>query len=306
MSVVFFGTPRFAVPSLEYLLGQGEDVRAVVTRPDKRRARGRAPEPSPVKEAALRRGIEVLEPRSMRDEGFLSALSGIAPEFSVIVAYGRILTKEIIDAPAKGTINLHASLLPRYRGASPIAWAVINGEKETGLCTMVVSEGLDEGDVLLTERFPIGEEDTTETLSERLSLAGGPLLARTLRGLREGTLTGTPQQGEPSYAPLLKKEDGRVDWSKPAGRIYNFVRGMRPWPGAFCFVGSERTKLLRVRAVEGRGEPGIVAEATGDSLKVGAGTGLVEVLELQPEGGRPMPAKDWLQGRRLAEGMRIS
>jgi len=306
MSVVFFGTPRFAVPSLEYLISQGEDVRAVVTRPDKRRVRGRAPEPSPVKDIALKHRIEVFEPRSMRDEGFLSALRGIRPEFSVIVAYGRILTKEIIDIPARGTINLHASLLPRYRGASPIAWAVINGEKETGLCTMVVSEGLDEGDVLLAERFPIGEEDTTETLSERLSLAGGPLLARTLREIREGKLKGTPQQGEPSYAPLLKKEDGRIDWSKPAREIYNFVRGMRPWPGAFCFIKGERVKLLRVLAVEGRGEPGRVAEATRHSLKVGAGTGLVEVLELQPEGGRPMPARDWLQGRRLAEGMRVS
>lgn len=306
MSVVFFGTPRFAAPSLEYLLAEGEDVRAVVTRPDERRGRGRKPEPSPVKDAALKHRIDVLEPRSMKDEGFLSALRGIQPEFSVIVAYGRILTREILDIPAKGTINLHASLLPRYRGASPIAWAIINGEKETGLSTMVVSEGLDEGDVLLTERFPIGEEDTTETLSERLSVAGGPLLAKTLRGLRKGTLRGTPQQGEPSYAPLLKKEDGRVDWSKSAGEIYNFVRGMRPWPGAFCFVEGERTKLLRVRAVEGRGEAGRVAEATRHSLKVGSGRGLLEVLELQPEGGRPMTARDWLQGRRLAEGMRVS
>jgi methionyl-tRNA formyltransferase len=272
MSVVFFGTPRFSVPSLVSLVDAGEDVRAVVTRPDRRRGRGGRPEPSAV------------------------------PEFFVVVAFGKILPPEVLGIPEKGTINLHASLLPKYRGASPIAWAIVSGERETGLCTMMMNEGLDEGDVLLVERFDIKEDDTTESLSHRLSLAGGPLMLRTLRGLRDGALRGAPQQGEPSYAPVLKKEDGRIDWSRPALEIYNFVRGMHPWPGAFSYINGERTRLMRVRPLEGGGRPGVVRDVLRDSFTVGAGEGLVEVLEIQPQGKRPMRAGEYLKGRRLRGG----
>lgn len=305
MSIVFFGTPQFSVPSFEALIESGEEVAAVVTRPDKRRGRGGRISPSPVKEVALKRNIRILQPKSMKDEAFINELRAINPEFIVVVAFGRILTQQILDTPTLGPINLHASLLPKYRGASPIAWAIINGENETGLTTMFITLGLDEGDIILKEKHKIHEDDTTESLSGRLSLAGGPFLIRTLKGLRDGTLRGEPQTGEPSYAPLLKKEDGRVDWSKPARGVYNFVRGMHPWPGAFCFIEGERVKLIRVGCIEGEGEPGRILSLAGDGIRVGSGSGVVYIYELQPEGKRPMPASSFAMGRRIREGSEI-
>jgi methionyl-tRNA formyltransferase len=306
MSIVFFGTPRFAVPSLEALLEVGEDVAAVVTRVDRRRGRGGAPKPSPVKETALKRGIRVLQPVSMKDERFISELRALRPDFIVVVAYGKILSKEVLDVPSIAPVNLHASLLPGYRGSSPIAWAVINGEEETGITTMLITEGLDEGDVLLREKFKIMEDDTAETLSLRLAEAGGPLLVRTLRGIRDGSVRPVPQAGEATYVPMLKKGDGKIDWSRTAREIYNFVRGMYPWPGAFCFIEGRRTKLLRVRPLEGEGKPGMVLEVANDAFTVGAGGGLIEVFELQSEGKRPMRAGQWLRGRKITEGTFIA
>lgn len=305
MSIVFFGTPQFSVPSLEALVESGEEVAAVVTRPDKRRGRGGRVSPSPVKEFALKRNIRVLQPQSMKDEAFIYELKIINPEFIVVVAYGRMLTQQILDTPVLGPINLHASLLPKYRGASPIAWAIINGEKETGLTTMFITLGLDEGDIILKEKHDIHEDDTTESLSGRLSTAGGLLLIKTLKGLRDGTLKGVPQSGDPSYAPLLKKEDGRVDWSKPAREVYNFVRGMHPWPGAFCFIEGERVKLLRVGRIDGNGEPGRIMSLAGDGIRVGTGNGVIYIYELQPEGKRPMPARAFAAGRKIREGSKI-
>lgn len=305
MSVVFFGSPLFAVPSLKSLLDAGEKIEAVVTQTDKPVGRSREPVPPPVKEFALERGLRVMQPASMKDETFLSELESIRPEFIVVVAYGRILTQRVLDAPSIAPINLHASLLPKYRGASPIAWAVINGERETGLTTMVISLGLDEGDILLQERHEIRDDDTTESLAKRLSGAGGPLLVKTLKGLRDGSVKPVPQEGEATYAPILKKDDGRVDWSKPAMELYNFVRGMHPWPGAYTNIDGARVKLLRVRANPGWGEPGVVKNVTRDSFTVGAGDGTIEILELQPEGKRPMYARSFMLGRRLKEGTRL-
>jgi len=302
MSIVFFGSPRFAVPSLKSLLEAGERIEAVVTQTDKPVGRHREPQAPPVKEFALGRGLKVLQPRSMKDEAFLSELESIRPEFIVVVAYGRILTPRVLRAPSAAPVNLHASLLPRYRGASPIAWAVINGEKETGLTTMLMTEGLDEGDILLQERHEIREDDTAESLAARLSLAGGPLLVKTLRGLRDGSIKPRPQEGEATYAPLLRKDDGRVDWSRPARELYNFVRGMHPWPGAFASIGGQRIKLLKVRALGGEGEPGRVEAVSKESFEVGTGEGRLAVLELQPEGKNAMTARAFLLGRRFAEG----
>jgi methionyl-tRNA formyltransferase len=305
MSVVFFGSPQFAVPSLKSLLDAGEDVVAVVTQTDKPVGRSGEPSPPPVKEFALQRGIRVMQPESMNDETFLSELEGLKPEFIVVVAYGRVLTQRVLDAPTIAPVNLHASLLPRYRGSSPIAWAVINGERETGLTTMTIVLALDEGDILLQERHEIREDDTTETLSRRLSEAGGPLLVKTLKGLRDGSIKPVPQEGESNYVPMLKKDDGRVDWTKSAREIRNFVRGMHPWPGAFTFMDGERIKLLEVRANPGTGEPGVVKALGRDSITVGAGEGLLDVLELQPEGKRPMYARSFMMGRRLQVGARF-
>lgn len=304
MSVVFFGTPLFAVSSLNALISSGEDVEAVVTQKDRKRGRGHALLPPPVKETALERGIRVLQPPGMKDGAFLEELSAMKPEFIVVVAYGKILPRAVLDIPERYAINVHASLLPKYRGASPVAWAIIRGETETGVTTMVMSEGLDEGDILLQEAVPIGEEDTTETLSRKLSELGASVLVDTLRGLREGALRPRPQKGEPSYAPPFKKEDGRVDWSRTARELYNFVRGMHPWPGAYCRIDSDRVKLLKVEPMGGEARPGEI-RTTGGSLLVGTGEGLLSIVEIQPEGKRPMTAGAYLQGRSIREGTLI-
>jgi methionyl-tRNA formyltransferase len=306
MSIVFFGTPRLAVPSLEYLIKAGEHVRAVVTQKDKRRARRGEPVPSPVKEAALRHGMPVLEPASMKDEGFLRDLRGLEPEFIVVVAYGKILSQAVLDAPTVAPINLHASLLPRYRGASPIAWAIINGERETGLTTMFITRELDTGDIVLQERVKIREDDTTESLSLRMAESGGPLLKMTLDGLRDGSLRGIPQEGESNYAPLLRKEDGHMPWSKPAGKLYNFIRGMHPWPGAFTFLEGLRLRILRARVSEGEGEPGVIQHVSKESFSVGSGEGILEIRELQPEGKRAMSAAQFLSGHAVKAGIRLT
>lgn len=304
MSIVFFGTPLFSVPSLKALVESGEKVEAVVTQKDKRRGRGRVHVllPPPVKEFAISRGIGVIQPSSVKDEGFIRELSDLRPEFIVVVAYGKILPGAVLEIPPRGAINLHASLLPKYRGASPIARAIINGDSETGVTTMFMSKGLDEGDILLQEPVKIRNDDTTETLSERLSEAGALLLVKTLKGLRQGTLTPRPQTGNPSYAPPFKKHDGRVDWSKTAEEIYNFVRGMYPWPGAYCYMDGERVKLLRIKPLKGEGPAGAVIKITDDSFLIGAGKGLVQVIQLQPEGKRLMTTKAFLQGRKIRQG----
>ena len=308
MSVIFFGTPLFAIPSLKALLDSGEELGAVVTREDKsqrdKRNRSRGLSALPVKEYAISRGIRVLQPASMKDAEFIRELNALRPEFIVVVAYGKIFPRTILDIPRRGAINLHASLLPLYRGASPIAWAIINGETETGVTTMLITEGVDEGDILLQETRGIEDSDTTESLSKKLSEAGAALMVKTLKGLREGDLKPRPQRGEPSLAPSFRKQDGRVDWSKTALELYNFTRGMHPWPGAYFYVDGERVRLLRVGLHEGEGEggPGRIKSITGDSFLVGTGKGLVSVMELQPEGKRPMTGGAFLRGRKIKKG----
>ncbi|MEJ2313343.1 MAG: methionyl-tRNA formyltransferase [Nitrospirota bacterium] len=303
MSLVFFGSPEFAVPSLKSLAEAGEEVVAVVTRPDRRRSRGGGPEPSRVKEKALDMGIRVLEPVSMKDQGFLGELRSLRPEFIVVVAYGRRLTPGVLDAPSIAPVNLHGSLLPRYRGAAPIAWAVINGEKETGLTTMVITERLDEGPILLQKAIPIAEEDTAGSLSRRMAEAGGPLLVDTLRGLREGSITPRPQEGPATYAPPFKKEDGRINWKKSALEIHDLVRGMQPWPGAFGDLDGLRVKILRVSVFQGEGEPGVVKDVSDGYIFVGTGDGIISIDELQAGGKRAMASREFLRGRTVERGM---
>jgi methionyl-tRNA formyltransferase len=305
MSLVFFGSPEFAVPSLKSLLDAGEQIAAVVTQTDKPAGRSGEPAPPPVKKFALEHGLKVLQPTSMKDEVFLGELEAMKPEFIVVVAYGKILSQRVLDSPSIAPVNLHASLLPRYRGASPMAWAVIDGETETGLTTMLITMGLDEGDILLQEKHEILPDDTTESLANRMSESGGPLLVKTLRGLRDGTIKPVPQEGESNYVPMLKKEDGRIDWSRPARELCNFVRGMHPWPGAFTYLDGTRIKLIRARCVPGHGEPGTIVKVARDFFEVGTGDGLLEVLELQPEGKRAMFARAFMMGRRLTEGTKF-
>ncbi len=305
MPVVFFGTPRFALPALEALLNSGERVLAVVTQPDRKQGRGHTLSAPPVKLRALEAGLTVLQPPTLRDEGVIADLRSLKPDFFVVVAYGNILPKAALDIPAIAPVNIHASLLPRYRGAAPIARAVLDCETETGVTTMLMSEGLDEGDILIEARCPINPDDTAGSLSERLSEMGGPLLLKTLAGLRDGTLKPAPQQGESNYARQLRKSDGLIDWARPARELDCHVRGMIPWPVAFFMHGGRAVKVLRARAADGSAEPGLVESIKGDTMVVGTGEGALELLELQPEGKRPMPASAYAQGRHIKEGMRL-
>ncbi len=302
MRIVFFGTPLFAVPSLNALIQTGEEIVEVVTQPDKKKGRGHILSQSPVKELAISKGLHILQPASMKDTAFLDKLSSINPELIVVVAYGRILPENILKLPKYGCINVHASLLPKYRGAAPIPWAIINGEKITGVTTMLMDQGLDTGDILLQEELGISNEDTTETLNRKLSELGASLLLKTMEGIKDGSIKPKPQAGEATYAPVIRKEDGRASWSKTAIELFNFVRGMHPWPGAYCYLDKERVKLIKVTAIEGSGEPGRIEKIQKDEFFVGTGNGLLSVIELQPEGKKIMSAKAFLQGRNIREG----
>jgi len=302
MRIVFFGTPAFAVPFLRTLLESGEEVIALITQGDKKRGRDRMPFSPPVKESAMRYGIRVLQPTNIKDPAFFRELSAMKPEIIIVVAYGMILPSSILNLPPYGCVNVHASLLPKYRGAAPIQWALLNGEKKTGMTTMSMNEGLDTGPILLQEETEIADEDNTETLSEKLSDLGVSLLMKTVRGLKDSSLKPLPQVGTPSYAPPLKKEDGRIDWSKGAAEIFNFVRGMYPWPCAYCYFGRERIKIISAKIVQGSGIPGRVEKVSKKELLVGTEEGLISIIELQPEGKRPMAASAFLQGRKIREG----
>ncbi len=302
MALIFFGTPQFAVPTLQALLDGGEDISLVVTQPDRVKGRIRIPSPPPVKETALLKGIRTTQPVRIREQAFIEELESLQSEFIVVVAYGKILPKEILMIPQSGCINVHASLLPKYRGAAPIQWALIKGEKTTGVTTMVMDEGLDTGDILLQEPLEIHHNDTSATLSSRLAVLGAHALIETLHGIRQGILKPMPQIGEPSYAPQLKTEDGRVDWHKGAEELCNLVRGMYPWPSAFFYLRNERVKIISANPLHSSGIPGRIEEATGNRLLVGTGKGLLAIEELQPEGKKAMSAMAFLAGRRLKKG----
>ena len=301
MRIIFFGTPTFAIPALKALLHAGEEVIAVVTQPDKRKGRDRLLSPPPVKEAAVEKGIQVFQPANMKDLSFLDALQGLKPDLIVVVAYGKILPLRILSLPVHGCINIHASLLPKYRGAAPIQWAIIKGGKKTGTTTMLMDEGLDTGDILLQDETDISPDDTADTLGQKLSETGASLLIKTIEQLKDGSLHPVPQTGTPSYAPPLRKENGRINYSSAAEDIRNMVRGMYPWPCAYCYLNGERIKITRVSVLEGAGLAGRIEKA-GDELIVGTGAGLLSIIELQPEGKRAMTARDFLGGRRLAAG----
>ena len=304
MAIIYFGSPALAVPPLLALIEAGQEVAAVVTQPDARRGRGGKMCPSPVKAAALEAGVKSLEPLGMGDGAFLDEIRSYRPEFLVVVAYGKILPPEVLEVPGLAAVNLHASLLPKYRGAAPINWAIIDGQTETGITTMFMSQRLDEGDILMTEKIVIGQDDTAATLGQKMAGAGGPLLVRTLAGLRDGSIKPVPQEGEPTYARMLGKDDGRIDWEMTARELCNRVRGMYPWPGAFCYISDRKLKVLGARPVDSCGSdvrPG-QALVTDKRLVVACEGGCVELTEVQPEGKRPMPGGDFLRGHGIAGG----
>lgn len=305
MKIVFFGTPEFALPALKILLNSKHEVLAVVTQPDRQSGRGRRITSCPVKLEAQRTGLRIFQPQNVKDEKFIKEFKKMNPSVAVVVAYGQILPPEIIHLPEFGCINVHASLLPKYRGAAPINWAVINGDKKTGVTTMLMDEGLDTGPALIQEAAEINAEDTAGTLSVRLSNLGADVLMRTLASMEKGNLKPVPQGGEATYARLLKKSDGLIKWSKSSGEISNLIRGVNPWPGAYSFLKGEKIKILKAISVGGKSEAGVVFKKTKNELIVGAGIGMLSILEVQPSGKPAMAIKSFLQGRKITEGSRF-
>lgn len=296
--VVFMGTPEFAVPCLKMLSEQTEVV-GVVTQPDKPRGRGQKMMASPVKAFAEKKGIPVYQPVKVREEEFIGVLENLKPDLMVVVAFGQILPRRVLDIPAHGCINVHASLLPRYRGAAPMQWSIIHGEKKTGITTMFMDAGLDTGDMLLKQEIGISEDMTLEELHDALMGMGAEVLQETLGQLSDGTLKREPQADEDSsYAPMIGKETGRIDWEKPAKEIHDLVRGLNSWPGAYTFLKGSKYKIWRTRVLEERpeGAPGTVLRADKSGLVAAAGDVSLEILEMQAPGGKKMKARDYLLG----------
>ncbi len=296
------GTPAFAVASLEACLQLGEVV-AVVTQPDKPRGRGQEVSFSAVKELALARGLLVLQPTKLRGTSFAQELAALAPEVCVVTAYGKILPPEVLAVPRWGCVNVHASLLPRFRGAAPIQWAIASGDARTGVCLMKMDEGMDTGPVLACAELEIRSDDTSQTLHDRLSSLGGQLLVQELPRYLRGELIPRPQSSEGVVpAPMIDKEDGRLDFRRSAIELERRLRGFTPWPGAFTSVEGSLLKVKRARVGQGRGAPGEVLSAGPGGLEVACGEGSLVLEELQPEGKRAMSAAEFLAGRRFVVG----
>jgi len=310
MKLIFCGTPQFALPTLERLIAERYDIELVMTNPDEPSGRGYDVKPSPVKQAALKAGLEVFQPQKLKESSTAGFLARFHPDFIVVVAYGHIIPTWMIGLPQYGCINLHASLLPKYRGAAPIQWALIRGESVTGVTIMKIDEGLDTGDILLQREVPIRDEDTTETLSERLSGVGPDLMVETLPRLIQAEIQPQPQNhAQATFAPMLKKEDGRIDWLLRAEEIGWRVRGLRPWPGAYTTFRSKNLHIwsaVPVPAQAGPGhDPGTLLPDRGN-LRVVCGLGtLLEVHELQSEGRKRLPARDFLNGARPTPGEKL-
>ncbi len=304
---VFMGTPDFALETLQGLIDAGVDLRAVYTQPDRPKGRGKKLAPPPVKELALKHGIPVYQPLKLRDPSAVEELKALAPDLIVVVAYGQILPKSVLDIPQYGCINVHASLLPKYRGAAPINKSVVDGEAETGVTTMLMDVGLDTGDMLIKRAAPIAPMETAGQLHDRLALLGREAMDETLRHICAGTLVAQKQDDALSnYAPMMKKDDGRIDWSRPASEIHNQVRGLDPWPGAFCLLGGEVLKIAGTRPlVDESGEAGTVLRADGEGVLIACGKGALLIGELQLPGKKRLSASDFLRGRCLTAGQRL-
>jgi methionyl-tRNA formyltransferase len=303
--IIFFGTPNFAIPTLKYLLQGPDEVIAVVTQPDREKGRGRKVIPSPVKELCLQHGLTLLQPEKVREEAFQEKMRSLQPELFVVAAYGQILPKSLLKIPKHGAVNVHASLLPKYRGAAPIPWAILKGERLTGVTTMMMDEGMDTGDILLQIEIPIGEEETGETLHDRLALLGAQLLLETVRGMKAGNLHPIPQDhSKATYAPPLKKEDGRIDWSKEAKEIDRQVRAFNPWPGAFTEWNGQLLKIYRgeVRGKKSTGKAGIVAWVGLDFIEVETSKDFFLIKEVQLEGKRRMGVREFISGHPITVG----
>lgn len=305
MRIIFFGTPDFAVASLQALLAGPDDVVGVVCQPDKPAGRGQRLTAPPVKQTALAANLPVLQPVKIRTPEFLAQLRAWEPELIVVTAYGRILPNTILELPPLGCINVHASLLPKYRGAAPMQWALLNGDATTGVTIMRLAEKMDAGDMLLARETPIGRDDTLASLHDRLAAIGAAALTEAIELLRRGDLRGTPQdQSQVTFAPMIKKEDGRIDWTRPAIEVERQVRAFHPWPSAYSHLDGKRLKVSRAHAtasLRANATPGTVV-AVGDAIRVACGDGDLEIAELQLEGRRRLPAGEFTHGGHVTVG----
>lgn len=302
MRVVFMGTPAFAVPTLDALVAAGHEVLGVVAQPDRPGGRGQQLVSPPTVQRARELGLEVRQPKAVKTGAFPEWLEGCGAELAVVVAYGRILTPRLLAAPRRGCVNVHASLLPKYRGAAPIQWAVVNGEAETGVTTMWMAEGLDTGDMLLRAATPIGPDEDAEALAARLSVLGAALLVETLARL-DGIVPEPQDDALATFAPLLTREHGILDWTRPAAALHDQIRGLRPWPGTTTTLRGEALKVSRARVVareDRAGAPGVVL--AGPGLVVACGQGSLEILEGQAPGKRVQPGRDLVNGLRIRPG----
>ncbi|WP_308634482.1 methionyl-tRNA formyltransferase [Paenibacillus silvisoli] len=310
MRIVFMGTPEFAVPSLEAILAAGHTVELVVTQPDRPKGRKKTLTPPPVKEAALLRGLPVAQPEKLRGSETVQQIAELQPDLIVTAAYGQILPKAVLEVPRLGCINVHGSLLPRYRGGAPIQRSIINGEPKTGVTIMYMAEGLDTGDMISVVEVPIDEADTSGTLFAKLTDAGAKLLAETLPAIEAGTAGRTAQNHEEAtYAPNLTRDDERIDWSRPARSIYNQVRGLSPMAGGFTIYNGDPFKVWGCKVVKRGGgasaEPGTVTAVSDEGITVQTGEDALLLTTIQPSGKKAMPAAEWLKGARLETGTRF-
>ncbi len=306
MRIIFMGTPEFAVPSLDMLLKEGYDIAAVVTQPDKPKGRGNKIAYPPVKEYAMKNAIRVIQPQKVKTPEFAEELKALKPDLLVTAAYGRILPGGVLDIAPMGCINVHGSLLPKYRGAAPIQWSIINGEAVTGITTMYTDIGMDTGDMLLKKGIKISDEMTAGELHDKLSALGAEVLKETLERLKNSTLERVPQlEEEATYAPVMTKETGLIDWSGDCTGIHNLVRGTNPWPGAYTFYKGERMRVWKTEAIDDlscSNRPGCICGVTDGGIIVASGSGMLRILELQFDSCRRMTAKEYMLGHKIDEG----
>lgn len=305
MNIIFMGTPDFAIPSLSMLIASDNNVMGVVTQPDRPRGRSRKPQPPPVKTLALQHGLPLLQPDRLKEDNFIQWLKSQSPDLVVVVAYGQMLPPKILILPRAGCINLHASLLPSYRGAAPINRVLMKGEKRTGVTTLLMNEWMDAGDLFLKRETRIEPEEDAITLSQRLSTLGAKLLLETIRQIKKGSLTPIPQDhSKASYAPALKKEDGRIDWDHDAHTIHNQIRGTLPWPGAFTHLNNKVLKIFKSELVAcpSQDSPGRITQINSDGIHVATGRGCLLLTDIQLQDRKRLKVSDFIKGNRIPTG----
>jgi len=308
MRVIFMGTPSFAVPILRGVHKSNHEVAGVVTQPDRPKGRRRRLGISPVKELATGLRLPVMQPETTRDEGFIAEVKRMCPDLIVVAAYGRILARDILHIPPLGCINVHASLLPKYRGAAPIQWAIANGESRTGITIIKMDEGMDTGDILLAQEVEIGNDDTAQSLHDKLAQVGANLIIKALDQLNRGTLRFIPQDHrEATYAPPLQREDGLIDWSQDAHDIFNRMKGFNPWPGAFTYLKGLRLKIFSAKVITGEigKKAGEVVQSGSEGIKVTTGKGYLLIKEVQLEDRKRMPIREFLIGNEVPPGTQM-